>query len=124
MSNKTQLQTNNNALEALISRVNAAKDTAASLPEAGGGATLETVVIQVDSITEPGSMIYYLDESFSLHSEDITPNASYNILKNSIFFCSSYGAIPTGAQSIYGTSMWCVCLAIGQQGGLTNVKTN
>ena len=36
MSNKTQLQTNNNALEALITRVNAAKDTAASLPEAGG----------------------------------------------------------------------------------------
>lgn len=37
MSNKTQLQTNNTALDALITRVNAAKDTAASLPEAGGG---------------------------------------------------------------------------------------
>ena len=37
MSNKTQLQTNNTNLDALITRVTAAKDTAASLPEAGGG---------------------------------------------------------------------------------------
>lgn len=37
MSNKTQLQANNTSLEALITRVNAAKDTAASLPEASGG---------------------------------------------------------------------------------------
>lgn len=36
MSNKTQLQTNNTALDSLISRVNAAKDVAASLPDAGG----------------------------------------------------------------------------------------
>jgi hypothetical protein len=37
MSNKTQLQTNNTALDALITRVNAAKETAASLPDAGSG---------------------------------------------------------------------------------------
>lgn len=37
MSNKTQLQTNNTNLQSFIDRVNAAKDTAASLPEAGGG---------------------------------------------------------------------------------------
>ena len=36
MSNKTQLQTNNTNLDALIARVNAAKNVAASLPEAGG----------------------------------------------------------------------------------------
>lgn len=111
MSNKIQLQTNNNALDALITRVNAAKDTAASLPETGGGATLETVVIQVDSMIEPGAMIYYLDESFSLHSEEITPNASYSILKNSIFFC--YGSKPIDAQIIFGTGMWHLCLATG-----------
>ena len=34
MSNKQQLQTNNINLDALITRVNAAKDIAASLPEA------------------------------------------------------------------------------------------
>lgn len=43
MSNKTQLQTNNVNLDALITRVNAAKDTAASLPEAGG--SVETCTI-------------------------------------------------------------------------------
>ena len=39
MSNKTQLQENNTALDSLISRVNAVKDTAASLPEAGSGSS-------------------------------------------------------------------------------------
>ena len=48
MSNKTQLQTNNTSLEALITRVNAAKDTAASLPEAGGGGgSLETCTVSI-----------------------------------------------------------------------------
>jgi hypothetical protein len=49
MSNKTQLQTNNTNLDALITRVNAAKDTAASLPEAGGGSSgegFETVTVR------------------------------------------------------------------------------
>lgn len=35
MSNKTQLQANNLRLNAFINRINAAKDIAASLPEAG-----------------------------------------------------------------------------------------
>lgn len=39
MSNKSQLQTNNTTLDSLITRVNTAKDAAASLPEAGGGGT-------------------------------------------------------------------------------------
>lgn len=51
MSNKTQLQTNNTTLDTLITRVNAAKDTAASLPEAGsgsgGGASVETANVTV-----------------------------------------------------------------------------
>jgi hypothetical protein len=55
MSNKTQLQTNNTNLDALISRVNAAKDTAASLPEAGsggsGGGSIETCTITFDNIS-------------------------------------------------------------------------
>lgn len=37
MSNKTQLQTNNTALDGYIARINAAKEVAASLPEAGSG---------------------------------------------------------------------------------------
>ena len=55
MSNKTQLQTNNTALDALIARVNAAKDTAASLPEAGGG-SVETCTVTVGVTT--GSSVY------------------------------------------------------------------
>ena len=48
MSNKTQLQTNNTALDALITRVNAAKDTAASLPDAGsGGGNVETCEVNL-----------------------------------------------------------------------------
>ena len=52
MSNKTQLQTNNTALDALITRVNAAKDTAASLPESGGGSSggsVETCTVTLDN---------------------------------------------------------------------------
>ena len=48
MSNKTQLQTNNTQLDALITRVNAAKDTAASLPEAGGGGGSESSQAMLD----------------------------------------------------------------------------
>jgi hypothetical protein len=49
MSNKTQLQTNNTNLDTPIARVNAAKDTAASLPEAGSGgsASVETCTIEI-----------------------------------------------------------------------------
>lgn len=49
MSNKTQLQTNNSTLDALITRVNAAKETAASLPEAGGsgGGSVETCAVTI-----------------------------------------------------------------------------
>ena len=47
MSNKTQLQTNNSNLDALIARVNAAKDIAASLPEGGSdGEDLDAVVAE------------------------------------------------------------------------------
>jgi hypothetical protein len=48
MSNKTQLQTNNAALDSYITRINAAKDVAASLPEAGG-ASVDTCTIVFDS---------------------------------------------------------------------------
>ena len=48
MSNKTQLQTNNTALDGYIARINAAKETAASLPEAGGsGGSVNIKNIQV-----------------------------------------------------------------------------
>ena len=50
MSNKQQLQTNNTNLDALITRVNAAKDVAASLPEAGGLEVCNVTITSFNSI--------------------------------------------------------------------------
>lgn len=51
MSNKTQLQTNNTALDGYITRINAAKEVAAGLPEAGGGGSdggsVETIDVTI-----------------------------------------------------------------------------
>lgn len=49
MSNKTQLQTNNAALDGYIARINAAKETAAGLPEAGGGYKVATGTCTAES---------------------------------------------------------------------------
>lgn len=78
MSNKTQLQTNNTKLDALITRVNAAKDVAASLPEAGGGGgvSLETSSVTIEcsftryavsytSVDSSGNVIYKTDTNFA-----------------------------------------------------------
>lgn len=48
MSNKTQLQTNNTALASLTDRVLAAKDTAAALPDAGSGGSVETCTVTIN----------------------------------------------------------------------------
>lgn len=78
MSNKTQLQTNNTALDALITRVNAAKDTAASLPEAGGGggstgSGVETYTLVVESkdAVKLNSISYvsYIDGQYQYHND-------------------------------------------------------
>ena len=47
MSNKTQLQTNNTALDGYISRINAAREVAASLPEAGGSSENESYTVDI-----------------------------------------------------------------------------
>lgn len=51
MSNKTQLQTNNASLDGYIARVNAAKDVAANLPEAG---VTDPIIVGL-KITENGT---------------------------------------------------------------------
>jgi hypothetical protein len=66
MSNKTQLQANNTALDALITRVNTAKDTVASLPEASGGGSggSATVTVTINGYFE-GTISYagYFDST-------------------------------------------------------------
>lgn len=61
MSNKTQLQTNNTNLDALITRVNAAKDTAASLPDAGNGSGSGNIETCTVTLTVPNITCYYID---------------------------------------------------------------
>lgn len=64
MSIKTQLQVNNDELDALITRVNAAKNTAASLPEAGGGEDVTAETNEYTSLnTELEEVINSLPEA-------------------------------------------------------------
>lgn len=63
MSNKTQLQTNNTALDALITRVNAAKDVAASLPEASGSGGGGTMTVSVTVYNQSTREVHYWDGS-------------------------------------------------------------
>ena len=53
MSNKSQLQTNTTNLDALITRVNTAKNTAASLPNAGSATEdLNTIITELETKVE------------------------------------------------------------------------
>ena len=102
MSNKTQLQTNNTILDALITRVNAAKDTAASLPEAGGGsiATISVIVsggfLRVYATTCTDGEISYSEHKRS-SSEDIDVSIT-NVVSGSSLVVTAYSSIDvTGA---------------------------
>ena len=73
MSNsKQQLQTNNSALDALITRINTAKGTAASLPNAGGGSggggstDICAVEIYANAPVAGDATFYYIDATGTL----------------------------------------------------------
>ena len=89
MSNKTQLQTNNTNLDALITRVNAAKDTAASLPDAGNGSgsgasfTQGIFTLEDNGMYEPGLNQYVahatdlnLSSRNAVHITSVGPSGS------------------------------------------------
>lgn len=64
MSNKTQLQTNNTALDGYIARINAAKEVAASLPDAsGGGGNIETCTLNITNSDNKYSLLYFACET-------------------------------------------------------------
>ena len=91
MSNKTQLQTNNTALDGYIARINAAKEIAASLPEAGGGDTeIETCVVTING----GYIAYYttFSEDGIMHGTNKTFNSSDSItvVKKTVFTIDSH----------------------------------
>ena len=65
MSNKQQLQTNNTSLDNCIARINAAKEVAAGLPEAGGssgGSDIATCTIEIINNTKGKIMESLIDE--------------------------------------------------------------
>ena len=73
-NNKTQLQTNNTALDALITRVNDAKDIAASLPEVdGSGGDSRTEEIYSEAIDPINSGRTYVEtDKLIENNEEIT----------------------------------------------------
>ena len=98
MSNKTQLQTNNTALASLTDRVLAAKDTAAALPDAGGG-SVETCTVTHDGPTAPGLVVYYVDESLQLRE---ATSFTITVLKNSIIYAENGIIIVSGNATAIG----------------------
>lgn len=100
MSNKTQLQTNNTALDALITRVNAAKDTAASLPEAGGSGGAETCTVTMvqewGGNDDPALCIVYV-LAYNLETSSIikeTMDSSYDMLSSHSITFKAYKNYP------------------------------
>ena len=103
MSNKTQLQTNNTNLDALITRVNAAKDVAASLPEAGGESdgNVETCTITF-TVSIPGNatICYYTDGNTLELKTTNTNNTTIIIPMNSIVVMTGWNAM-VSANGLY-----------------------
>ncbi len=99
MSNKTQLQTNNTTLDYLISRVNAAKDVAASLPEAGGdsGGSVETCTITRVAGWVPAAIGYSSSGGafYESNYDAITTNTTHtDVIKNSLFVIYGHNEYP------------------------------
>ena len=122
MSNKTQLQTNNSALDGYIARINAAKEVAASLPEAGGGgsSSIETVNITYSDLPDPGATVYYIDGTMTLQERTIERNAIYAPLKGSILVTSGLGNDFPECTELCGNSM---CRAFLVAGSTSNLIT-
>ena len=99
MSNKTQLQTNNAALDTLITRVNAAKDTAASLPEAGGsgGGSVETCTVTINpgKFGVDSGIFYYTDNNMNIQHTEYTNSAVLTVAKNTLIYIEGWSSYNT-----------------------------
>lgn len=121
MSNKTQLQANNTTLDALITRVNAVKDVASSLPEAGNGnSTIETATVTLNTLSYISNCaVYYISDS---GIETAThQNSPFVCATPSIFVCNHGGtAISTnGDVSLLSTGIHLAVFAINGAGTIT-----
>lgn len=102
MSNKTQLQTNNTALDGYIARINAAKEVAAGLPESGGsgGGSVETCTVTIiDDMAMDIPTFYYTDATMASKSIT-TASASLTVPINTIIAITQWS-------SMYSTSGAC-----------------
>lgn len=93
MSNKIQLQTNNTTLDTLITRVNAAKDIAASLPEAGSaGGSIEICTVSINdyNMTTGADIIYTgFDDNGNTQTivtTNFSPSITLTIASGSCFY--------------------------------------
>lgn len=90
MSNKTQLQTNNTALDGYIARINAAKEVAAGLPEAGGGGggSVETCdcAFLCDAPSMEDATVYYVNANMEVTTKSfpIMDGTRIIVAKNTI----------------------------------------
>lgn len=114
MSNKTQLQTNNSSLDALIARVNAAKETAASLPDAGSGSggSVETCTVtftikRFGGISGVFDIVYttYENGTVSSRCDRITSNKIYTEFSLSNVVCSSSITLVDESGDLYGDAL-------------------
>lgn len=110
MSNKTQLQTNNNALDGYIARINAAKEVAATLPEAGGGSgggSIETYTGSISALMGPDLNSYtitYTDKNLDIQSVTAPSHPfTFEVVKNSIIFiCGGTCRVVSGCENLGG----------------------
>lgn len=113
MSNKTQLQTNNTNLQSLIDRVNAAKDIAASLPEAGSGGSsgggldingiIEEYQVLAGENINAGDFVEFITNTYkALNSSSNSCNNGPSCIlleNNKVFIAHTYGS----SDYLYGT---------------------
>lgn len=94
MSNKTQLQTNNTTLDGYIARINAAKEVAAGLPEAGGSIISESCEVSLETagIAPETPTIYYVSPDMTLEHFNFSPGGGdiIAIAKNSIVYLADW----------------------------------
>ena len=99
MSNKTQLQTNNLALDGYITRINAAKNTAASLPSAGsGGGNVQMCngTINVDSPNMDDFTVYSVNSSLQTVATAIDAmGGSFQAAKGTIIAVTPWTSLST-----------------------------
>jgi hypothetical protein len=111
MSNKTQLQTNNTNLQSFIDRVNAAKDIAASLPEASGGLDINGIIkeyqVYAGENISAGDFVEFIN-AITTQSNLVLNNTSYSCYEepscilledNKVFIAHSYSS----SEYLYGT---------------------